>query len=176
MRLALLSTALIMLMSACASKAPVDSRIAEVTSGVKAEQTSFDVYRKFQGPEHALDKFDGYTLIRSWRSPTGPKAEHQIYVHVVHDGREKVFLSASRPGGKLVDLKRIDSGRVCEDGSVRSECPMFEDIGIWLETSELKKAAKNNGIVLRVNAKRGDDVIVRIPPWYLKGYIEALKQ
>ncbi len=168
--------ALMVLVAGCASKGPVDPRIAEVAAGVTKEKTSFDVYKKYQGPEHKIENFEGYTLIRSWQDPYSTKSEHQLYVHVIHDGREKVFLSASQPGGKLMDLKRIDSGRECADGQSGIDCPLYEDIGVWLDNDMLRQASKEQGIVLRMNAKRGEDVIVRVPAWYLKGYLSEIKR
>ncbi|MCI5046735.1 MAG: hypothetical protein MRY59_04465 [Aquisalinus sp.] len=159
---------------ACASNRTPDPRIAQVTAGVTSEKTSFDVRRKFQGPEHALQGIDGYALIRSWQDVDRPRADHQLYVQVRHEGREKEFLSASEPGGKIIEISSIDTGEICNDLNESQNCFRHEDVGVWLKTTDLKQAARGNDLVIRLNAKRGDDVIVRIPSWYAKGYLAAL--
>ncbi|WP_306253805.1 hypothetical protein [Parvularcula sp. IMCC14364] len=161
-------------LAACASGKPIDPRITEVTAGVTSEKTSFDVHRKFQGPAHELTGIDGYALVRSWQDADRPRAEHQLYVQVKHDGREKEFLSASEPGGKLVEIKSIDTGELCAETSSGENCIRHEDVGVWLKTADLKRAVRNGGLTIRLNAKRGDDVVVRLPSWYIKGYLAAL--
>ncbi|MCI5043304.1 MAG: hypothetical protein MRY72_01295 [Aquisalinus sp.] len=159
---------------ACASNKSPDPRIAQVTAGVTSEKTSFDVRRKYQGPEHALNGIEGYALIRSWQDVERPRADHQLYVQVRHEGREKEFLSASEPGGKLIDINPIDTGEICENSDGGKICFRHEDVGIWLKSADLKRAARGSDLVIRLNAKRGEDVIVRIPSWYAKGYLAAL--
>lgn len=168
----LLTIAAVLVVTACASKAPVDPRVSQVATGTTQERTSFDTFTKYQGPEQALPSEEGYALLRSWVY-TEKRDQHQLYVRVLHSEREREFISASKPGGKQLKIKQIDSGPTCKQK--QPNCPIYEDIGIWLDEARLKKAAKENGLTLRLNAKRGDNVIVEIPAWYLKGYLQRVQ-
>ena len=159
-------------LASCASKAPADPRVSQVTSGTSRTHSSFDQYTKFQGPEHALQGAKGYALFRSW-AEDARWPRHQLYVHVIHDGRTKEFNSASLPGGEIMEIKPIDTGSTCAVPA--ADCPNYEDIGIWIDAKELKKAAKAGGMTFRLNAKRGEAVVVEMPSWYLKGYLNAVR-
>lgn len=160
-------------LAACASSAPPDPRIAETRGAVEIEKTSFDKYQKFEGPKHRLSDDRGFALIRSWRDAPDSRATHQLYVHVTGQATEKEFLSANLPGGKSLEVKRIDTGPLCPDGSRAEGCPLFEAVGIYVSDGELRKAMRAGALRLRLNPKRGEPVIITLPDWYLTGYLDA---
>lgn len=162
------------IMVSCASKAPTDPRIAETRSAVSQERTSFDEYTRYQGPKHPLSKMDGFTLIRSWRKELDDVPTHQLYVHVTSSDITKDFLSASMKGGKVIEIKTVDQGQTCQNPQSPQTCQNFEDIAVYIKDGYLKKMAINGGLQIRFNAKRGDDLVVTIPEWYLQGYLAAL--
>ena len=163
-----------LVLASCASNEPPDPRIAETRAGVERERTAFDSHTRYQGPEQALGgSTDGFALMRSWREAPDRRAQHQLYVHVVSEGRGRDFLSANQPGGGKLALKQVDSGPAC-DAATSADCPVYEDVGVWISDKMLKNAIKSGSLQLRLNARRGGSVVVSLPAWYLEGYLQAL--
>lgn len=162
-----------LVLASCASNEPPDPRISETRTAVERERTEFDSHTKYQGPKQALNNAQGFALMRSWKETPERRAQHQLYVHIESAGRERDFLSANQPGGEKIELKQVDSGSTCQaDKTIK--CPVYEDVGVWISDKMLKKAIKSGSLQLRLNARRGGDVVVSLPAWYLEGYLQAL--
>lgn len=160
-------------LAACASSAPADPRIAETRANVSRERTEFDEYTRYQGPQLALSAPEGFALVRSWRENADDVPVHQLYLHISHPSQPREFLSASMVGGKALAVKNLDQGKRCKDGTTSEACPVYEDAAVMVKDSYLRKVARKDGLKIRFNAKRGEDVVVTVPAWYLQGYLDA---
>lgn len=158
----------------CATKNAPDPRIDQTKGEVARERTDFDSYTKYQGPEYALPTSKGFALLRSWKESANARPRHQLYVQVISENRPRGFLSASQSGGEKMPLKKIDNTTFCTATS-NTTCPVYEDIGVWISNKMLRQAVKSGSLKLRLNAKRGGDVLVSLPDWYVEGYLQALK-
>lgn len=164
----------IALAAGCASQPPEDPRVAEVAAQVKFTKTEFDEQLRVQGPR--VESPGQWFLIRSWLGDSSYYLTHQLYLKIDYVGEEREYRSANRPGGKLENLTIIDRKSDCEFTiNPALDCAREEHVGLYIGKRELRNAAQHGGLRLRINAKRGEPIILHIPEYYLKGYLRALE-
>ena len=170
--------ALIGALAACATQEPIDPRVAATTANTTSEKTEFDVNRNFEGPKITVPgAADSWSLMRSWTNKRGNVVLHQVYVHVAYTGPAREYGSASYEGGVPADFAVIDSGDDCGLRAAAQEvCPRFEDVRINLDPKTFEKELGDDGkLRFRLNPKRGDGLVVEVPPYYIEGYLKALE-
>lgn len=174
MRAGVLTVIAATLATACASNAPLPPPVAQVREQVAVQKTDFDTHTRFVGPGQQDDAAEYEVLLRSWLDTGGDDYVHQIYIKLFYVGAERGYRSVNFPGGELADSKVIDRMSDCTGlGGSRSICSHEEHIGAFVDHKTLKKAAKRNGLRLRVNARSGHETYVRLDPNYIQGYLAA---
>ncbi|MEL7030239.1 MAG: hypothetical protein AAGL49_13775 [Pseudomonadota bacterium] len=176
MRSALIGLAAAGTLAACSSKAPLPPPVAEVREAVSVQKTDFDTHTRFVGPGQKDDEAQYEVRLRSWLEADGDDYVHQIYIKLFYVGAERSYRSVNFPGGALAESKVIDRRSDCAGLNARDAiCSHEEHIGAFVDHKTLKRAAKRNGMRLRVNAQSGHETFVRLEPSYIKGYLAATK-
>ncbi|MEL6365398.1 MAG: hypothetical protein AAFR11_11235 [Pseudomonadota bacterium] len=164
-------------LAGCATPPPEDARIALTAANTKSYNSEFDANRRYEGPRLEIMGAPGsWALMRSWTDKKGRPAVHQVYVHVAYSGIARDYGSASYEGGEPADFAVIDAGDDCGlRASAQEVCPRFEAVRVNIDPKEFDRiAGKDARLRFRLNAKRGDGLVVDVPPYYLKGYFRAL--
>jgi len=165
-------------LASCATPEPVDPRVAATAANTEVETSEFDVNKRFVGPKITVPRAaNSWALMRSWTDKRGKPIVHQVYVHVAYTGPAREYGSASYAGGETADFAPIDAGDDCGLRAAPQEiCPRFEDVRVNLDPKTLKRElAKDGGLRFRLNAKRGDGLIIEVPAYYVEGYFDAVE-
>ena len=174
-RLGLLGMGLAVIAAGCASNAPEDPKVAEVRSQVDADKTEFDSHLRIEGPRHERPDQGYWAMMRSWLDENKLEYTHQLYVKVSYTGAQRDYRSANYPGGRFEEIKVIDRVTLNCDGAGLHSCERAEHVGLFVTEKQIKRALKAGGLRLRINAKRGDALVVSLPGYYLEGYLDEIE-
>lgn len=140
-------------------------------------KTKFDTLTTVTG-HTGFANLSGGTIqwhLRGWfDAKKNSVASIQLYLDMSYHAKGwRYYESASTVGGNIIPATVIR--RKVEGCQVGGKCVFNEVVGIPLSVADLKAAAKN-GLQLRLNAKSGDPVVVTIPSFQARPYLDAISR